>query len=302
MLMKRILLCLGVCLSLSSVHAGVVVIGNLARTVNVKPGEPFEGVVFLKNTDKQSSDVRLFQTDYMSQADGSNNYDAPGRAPRSNAEWITVSPTRVRLMGGETRPVRYKGRVPASSKLSGTYWSMLMVEPLVDAAETPENQPNKVAVGLKTSIRFGIQLVTEVGKDAKASLQVKDKRLVATPDKHRNLELDIANDGGRLLIPAMTVELFDKTGASVGRFDAGRARIYPECSVRAKVDLSDIPDGKYAAMVLLDSGDSQVMGAQYDLELAPPPPAPPASPSVTPPGQPKPLPAAPVLASQATVK
>ena len=271
--MKNILIFLGALLCLHSVQAGVVVIGNLARTASVKPGDTFEGVVFLKNTDANSADVRLFQTDYTSQADGSNDYGAPGSARRSNAEWITVSPTRVRLMGGETRPVRYKGRVPANPKLTGTYWSMLMVEPLSAPAATPENRPDKVAVGLQTAIRFGIQLVTEVGKESKASLQVREKRLVsnATAAK-RSLELDIGNDGERLLIPNMSVELFDNTGASVGRFDAGRARIYPECSVRAKVDLSDIPAGKYAAMVLLDSGDSQVLGAQYDLEITPPVP------------------------------
>ncbi|MDB6139922.1 MAG: hypothetical protein JWO94_2994 [Verrucomicrobiaceae bacterium] len=267
--MNRILLFLAAFLAHHSAQAGVVVIGNLARTVNVKAGDNFEGVVFLKNTDKTGADVHLFQTDYTSQADGTNNYGEPGRAPRSNAEWITVSPTRVHLTAGETRPVRYKGRVPANSKLSGTYWSMLMVEPTSVSAPTPETKPDQVAVGLQTSIRFGIQLVTEVGKESKASLQVRDKRLVSSTAARRSLELDIGNNGERLMIPAMTVELFDKSGASVGRFDAGRARIYPECSVRAKVDLSDIPEGKYAAMVLLDSGDSQVLGAQYDLEIAP---------------------------------
>ena len=264
-----VLLCALVAFIAPSLHAGVVVVGNLARTTNVNPGDTFDGVVFLKNTGADSADVRLFQTDYTSKSDGTNEYGLPGRSPRSNAEWITVSPTRLRLNGGETRPVRYRGRVPMDSKLTGTYWSMLMVEPLADTAPTPENHPNKVAVGLQTTIRFGIQLVTEVGKTAKASLQVQEKRLVNYADK-RNLELDIGNDGERLLIPSMTVELFDNTGASVGRFDAGRTRIYPGCSVRAKVDLTDIPSGKYAAMVLLDSGDTQVLGAQYDLDISPP--------------------------------
>ena len=81
--------------------------------------------------------------------------------------------------------------------------------------------------------------------------------------------LDIGNDGERLMVPMMTVELFDAQGATVGRFDAGRARIYPGCSVRAKADLTDVPPGKYTAMVLLDSGDAQVMGAQYDIKIAP---------------------------------
>lgn len=142
-----------------------------------------------------------------------------------------------------------------------------MVEPNSTPAITPEGKPDQVAVGLQTTIRFAIQIVTEVGQSGTRSLQVQDKRLVQGGGK-RALELDIANDGERLLIPAMTVELFDQSGASIGRFDAGRARIYPACSVRAKVDLTDVPLGKYVAMVLLDSGDAQVMGAQYELDIA----------------------------------
>lgn len=266
--MKRLLHLILATLALAgSSQAGVVVIGSLARTNTIKPGEAFEGVILLKNTDKQDADVRVFQTDYLCYADGSNDYGEPGKAPRSNAGWITLSPSRVKLVPGETVPVRYKGHAPADPKLQGTFWSMIMVEPNSTPAITPEGKPDQVAVGLQTTIRFAIQIVTEVGQSGTRSLQVQDKRLVQGGGK-RALELDIANDGERLLIPAMTVELFDQSGASIGRFDAGRARIYPACSVRAKVDLTDVPLGKYVAMVLLDSGDAQVMGAQYELDIA----------------------------------
>jgi len=247
-------------------RAGIVVVGNLARTCTIQPGEAFEGVIFLKNTDSQPSEARISQTDYFSSADGSNQYGEPGKAPRSNAGWITASPTRLKLAPGETQPVRYKGRAPANPTLRGTFWSMIMVEPNSAPAIAPQGKSNEVAVGLKTTIRFAIQIVTEVGRSATGSLQVLDKHVVKSAGK-RALQLDIGNDGERLLVPTMTVELFDQRGASIGRFDAGRARIYPTCSVRAKVDLTDVPCGKYAAMVLLDSGDAQVLGAQYNLEL-----------------------------------
>ncbi len=249
-------------------RAQVQVIGNLARTSTIKPGDSFEGVIFLKNSGKTLADVRVFQTDYLSYADGTNDYGEPGKAPRSNAEWITVSPTRVKLAPGETQPVRYKGRAPVDPKLRGTFWSMIMVEPETAPAITPDGQVDQVAVGLQTTIRFAVQIVTEVGQSGTRSLQVQDKRIVHGEGK-RALLLDIANDGERLLVPMMTVELFDQQGASIGRFDAGRARIYPACAVRARVDLTDVPCGKYVAMVLLDSGDAQVMGAQYDLEIVP---------------------------------
>ena len=267
--MKHLLALILAALALAdSARAGIIVVGNLARTSTIKPGESLDGIILIKNNDKESADVHVFQTDYLCYADGSNDYGAPGKATRSNAGWITVSPTRLKIAPGETQPVRYKGKVPVDPKLHGTFWSMIMVEPGSAPTITPEGKTNQVAVGLQTKIRFAVQIVTEVGQSGTRSLQVQEKRIVQGEGK-RALQLDIANDGERLLLPMMTVELFDQGGASIGRFEAGRARIYPACSVRAKVDLTDVPAGKYAAMVLLDSGDAQVMGAQYDLELVP---------------------------------
>jgi hypothetical protein len=263
-----ILLIIATLALIGSSRAGIVVIGSLARTTTIKPGDAFDGVIFVKNTDKQPADVRLFQSDYLCQADGTNEYGEPGKMPRSNASWITVTPTRLKLAPGETQPVRYKGRAPADAKLLGTFWSMIIVEPVSLPAITPEGKIDQVAVGLQTTIRFAVQIVTELGQGGNRSLQVLDKALVKNEGK-RALSLDIGNDGERLLIPTISVELFDQQGASIGRFDAGRSRIYPACSVRAKVDLTDVPSGKYVAMVLLDSGDTQVMGAQYDLEITP---------------------------------
>lgn len=267
--MKHILLYLAaICAFLTSSEAGIAVIGNLARTATIKPGDNFDGVIFIKNNDKQPAEAEVSQSDYLCYADGTNDYGDPGKAPRSNAGWITVTPSRLKLAPGETVPVRYKGRAPADPKLSGTFWSMIIVSPASAPAITPEGKVNQIAVGLQTTIRFAIQIVTEIGQTGTRSLTIQDKHIVKADGKV-GLQLDVANDGERLLIPMMTVELFDKQGASIGRFDAGRARIYPACSVRAKVDLTDVPAGKYAAMVLLDSGDAQVMGAQYELEVAP---------------------------------
>lgn len=251
-----------------SARAGTVVVGNLARKTTIKPGDAFEGVIFVKNTGAEASEAQIRQTDYSFQADGSNDYGQPGTLPRSNADWITVTPTRVKLAPGETVPVRYKGRAPSGPKLQGTFWSMIMVEPNSAPPITPAGTVDKISVGLQTAVRFGVQIITEIGQAGTRSLTIRDKGILQA-EGQRTLHLDIANDGERLLVPLTTVELFDAQGASIGRFDAGRTSIFPTCSVRARVNLTDVPSGKYTAMVLLDSGDAQVLGAQYDLVLAP---------------------------------
>ncbi len=156
-------------------QAGLSVIGNLARTATIKPGESFEGVIFVKNTGTQTADARVSQSDYLSRCDGTNEFNEAGQGPRSNANWITLSPGRLKLAPGETQPVRYKGRAPADAKLRGSYWSLIIVEPNAAPGITPEGKPDTVAVGLQTTVRFAVQIVTEIGKTGTRSLQVLQK-------------------------------------------------------------------------------------------------------------------------------
>lgn len=248
--------------------ADVTVIGSLSRRSNLQPGAAFDGVVLLKNTGARTAEARVFQTDYACFADGRNEFPEIGTTARSNGGWFAVNTSRVKLEPGETVPVRYKGKAPADPKLRGTYWSMIMVEPIASASAKAQGKDGEVAMGLQTTIRFGVQIITEFGREGMRSLQVLDKCLVKAEGK-RAMHLDIGNNGERLLIPAVGVELFDHNGSSVGRFDAGRMRIFPACSVRANIDLTNVPVGKYTAMVLLDSGDDQVMGAQYEVSIEP---------------------------------
>ena len=56
-----------------------------------KPGETYRGTIVLRNTGAAPAEAKVYQTDYSFAADGSNLYGAPGRLPRSNANWISLS-------------------------------------------------------------------------------------------------------------------------------------------------------------------------------------------------------------------
>jgi hypothetical protein len=262
--MKKLLMALFVwTITLASSLAGVSVVGGLARSHPVKPGDSFEGIILVKNNSADPAEVRVYQTDYRFFADGSNFYDKPGSHPRSNAEWLTVRPSRFNIAPGEVVGIAYKGRVPAQPDLSGSYWSMVMVEP--KAAPVAESA-QLAGLALQTQIRYGVQLVTEIGESAPGALKVLEKKLLSADGK-RTLQLDVENSGQRLMIPSVWLELFNPTGQSIGKFEAGRSRLYPGCSVRYNVDLTDVPAGKYSGLVIMDNGDESVMGAQYELEI-----------------------------------
>lgn len=263
--MKTAILCCVMALGAAAqAWAGVSVVGGLVRSRPAQPGETYEAVILLKNPAAEAVDVRVYQTDYLFFADGTNLYGEPGSASRSNARWIAVSPARLSLAAGQTASVYVRVQVPADPPLSGTYWSLLMIEPepepvVSDGSPTP-------ALGLRQVIRTGVQIVTEVGAAARGAVRFQGKRIIKD-ESGRFLELEVENVGDRLLAPAFSAELFQASGVSVGRFEGQKLRIYPGCSVRHRINLTDVPPGAFKAMVIGDNGDEHVFGAQYDLVL-----------------------------------
>ena len=262
--------------------AGVSVIGGLTREKALEPGAKFEGTIKLQNTGETTCQVNVYQTDYLFYADGSNLYGEPGSAPRSNAEWFTISPKRLTIPPGEAALVHYSGQVPEirelasisddlqlmeSVNLVGTYWSMVMVEPVPETdLEAVEGEAGKVTFGIQTKVRYGIQIITNIGDTGVRNIKFLDKRL-ANRDGQITLQLEIENIGERWLSPTVWVELYDDGGIQVGRFEGGKKRIYPDCSVSHEVDLIGVPKGSYKALVVLDNGDEYVFGAKYDLGI-----------------------------------
>ena len=282
--MKKKILCffLFVVLSVDFSFAGVQVIGELTREKTVQPGETFEGTISLKNTGETFCQVNVYQTDYLFYADGSNIYGEPGTAVRSNADWLSVAPNRLSIPPNEMASVYYTVRVPQIQELAsihddlqlmeslnlvGTYWSMVMVEPVRQTGpESIEDETRKVKMGIQTRIRYGIQMVTNVGDTGARKIKFSDKKLI-DQDGRKFLQMDIDNIGEMWLSPPLCVEIYDSQGAKVGRFESSKKRIYPGCSVRHRVDLTDVPKGKYQALVVADNGDEHVFGAKYDFGI-----------------------------------
>jgi hypothetical protein len=262
--------------------AGISVVGELTREESVQPGEKFEGTIKLQNTGETTRQVNVYQTDYVFHADGSNVYGEPGSAVRSNADWLSVSPKRLTIPPNEMALVHYSGQVPAVRKLAsilndfqleespdlvGTYWSMIMIEPAPETGpENLEDEVGRVKFGIQTKVRYGIQIVTNVGDTGTPKIKFLDKGLTKQEGK-TFLQLDIENTGERWLSPTVWVELYNSDGAQIGRFEGGKKRIYPDCSVRHRAELKDVPAGEYKALVVVDNGDQYVFGAKYDLEI-----------------------------------
>jgi len=248
-------------------EAGVVIVGSLTREREATAGESYQGVIFIRNPLEEPSEVKIYQTDYLFFSDGKSIYDEPGKIKRSNANWISFSPHRLVIPPQDKSAVEYAVKVPDDETLVGTYWSMLMVEEIEKSSpEASTAEKDRVELGIRQVMRYGIQMLTHIGDTGTRKIKFLDKKLISQDGK-TILQMDIENIGERWLTPTVWAELYNDQGTELGRFEGGKRRIYPSCSVRYKVDLTDVPEGKYKALVVADNGDEYVFGAKYDLGI-----------------------------------
>ena len=245
--------------------SGVTVLGGLAHETIAMPGEVYEGTILLKNTDGRPCDVEIYQTDYAFYSDGVTVYDEPGCMERSNASWISLAPPRLTVAANSTTPVHYRVEVPDVVRHDGSHWSIIMIEPVESAGlQGVTDLSGRSRVAVRTRLRYGIQIVTDVGDGGKTDVRFSDKRLVCD-EVAKLLEIDLENVGDRWLSPDFFVELYDQVGNLTHRFESDPKRIYPGCSVRHSVDLTEVPAGRYTALAIVSGGTEEDFGAQYDL-------------------------------------
>ncbi len=255
-------------LATAPAFAAVSVTNGLVRNHTVQPGEAFEGIVTIRNSGSGTETVRLYQTDYRIEAGGKRFFESPGTNERSNAGWVSLTPLEVTVVPGETASVVYRGTVPVDAGLTGSFWSMIMVEPLAEAQPEREEGKEQISMGIRTVLRTAVQVATHIGDSGSRDLTILNVSL-ANEKGEVFLVLDVENTGERVLRPAVEAELYSGEGVPAGRVESDVKRIYPGSSVRHRLNLSDVPVGRYRALVVLDNGDDHVFGARYDLEIQP---------------------------------
>jgi len=249
------------------VQAGVAVVGGLSREKVVELGKTYKGVIFIANPTDEPEQVKVYQTDYLFFSDGRTLYGEAGKAPLSNAAWISFSPSRLTIPAKESLAVDYAIKVPADETLTGTYWSVLMVEAIAESSpEIVQADKQQVGVGIRNVIRYAVQMITTVGDTGASQLRFPETRLLRENGR-RILQVDIENTGRKWLRPFVWMELYDREGRFVGRFEGRRKRTFPGTSVREKIDLKGVPEGTYKALLVADGGGEAVFGVTHTLEL-----------------------------------
>jgi hypothetical protein len=259
-------------LQLLGFHLGasgaIALIGSTVHSHGTSPGDSFDGLIRIQNSDTNPATVRVYSSDYRTGTNGSSFFADPGVLPRSNGKWYALSAESIDIPAKSTREIAYRGVVPDDAQLKGSYWSLVFVEEQAPIPPINTNSSLKLpSASIRAVVRFATIILNEIGELEPPTLKVIERKVVQEAAQ-RFLSLLIENRGRSMTVPVPSLEVLDDQGSTVRKVDLNPSRIFPGSLVRLSFDLSEVTDGRYTGIVILDTGDpSQLLAVKCPIAL-----------------------------------
>ncbi|MFC3159666.1 Protein of unknown function C-terminal [Chryseobacterium arachidis] len=263
-MLKRILLLAIFILQLSFLKASIVVLNGLSHSYQVEHGKVYKGKIEIENTGQQSQSVKLFLQDYSYNADGTTNYTAPHTNRKTNSDWIKMNTNLVTLKGKEKTEIHYEILVPDKIAEPGSYWSVIMVEPVEEIK--PDN--NKQGVNITSIIRYAIQVITDIdSENAKPDLKFEGVK-IEKEEGRQIVKVAMANKGNLYCKPTINVEIYNKkNGQKLGSFSSLASGLLPQTSKSFHIDISGIAPDSYNAVLIATDENENAFALNVELDV-----------------------------------
>ncbi|MDH6251277.1 hypothetical protein M2347_001004 [Chryseobacterium sp. H1D6B] len=263
-MIKRILLFAAFVIQFGFLHASIVVLNGLTHNYKVENGQVYKGKIAIENTDNTPQNVKIYLQDLSYKADGTINYSTPHTNEKTNSDWIKLNTNLITLKAKEKTEVYYEITVPNNIARAGSYWSVIMVEPVEDLK--PNN--TKEGVNITSVIRYAIQVITDYNSEnAKPDLKFESVKIDKEEGKHI-LKIAIANNGSLYCRPTANVEIYNrKSGQKAGTFSSLPMGLLPNTSKSFYIDISKMPPDKYNAAIIATDDDENAFALNVELEI-----------------------------------
>ena len=249
--------------SVGCVKANIVILNGLSHSYKVENGQVYKGRISIENTSSQPQDVKLFFQDFSYQASGLIQYSVPKTNPKSNADWIKLNTNLVSLQGKQKTEILYEITVPQEISDAGSYWSVIIVEPVDNLKPKNEN----TGVNITSIVRYAIQIITDLDAEkAKPDLKFEGLK-IEKEDKIKILKIAIANEGNLYCKATATIEIYKKNGEKIGTFFSQPMGLLPQTSKSFHIDISKINPEKYNAVIIATDEDENSFAINVELEI-----------------------------------
>ena len=243
-------------------NGSIIVLNGLTHENQGQPGESSRGTIQIQNTAAKEKSVRVYLRDYWFSYTGESRHDPAGTLERSNSGWLTFNPELLNLTPNEMAIIDYEVKIPVNDSLKGTYWSVIMVEGITP----PDTTKAAIGVKINMSIRYAVQIVTNIGATGASDMQFLGLELSEENDNNI-LNVVIENTGERILKPELSLELFDGAGNSAGIIKSDRRKTYPGTSIKVTLNIEGIKPGNYTGVLVADCDEDHIFGTNLSLEI-----------------------------------
>lgn len=239
---------------------------------NVSPGDTYTTVVTILNIATQDATARIYLSDYQTSY-GEPQYEEPNTLKRSNADWIRLNTNELVIPAREKREIPIEIIVPSNENLSGSYWSLIIVE-----GESKETQigstTDQSVINVNIVSRHGLNIITSFANGS-SEFEFKSPNLQQGEDNLPIFTVDTTNIGSRIARGEVYLDLFANDGSELGRINTGKQMFRPENPVRINFDFAELvtnsqeklTQGTYTALMIIDAGENQIFGARYNLNF-----------------------------------
>lgn len=263
-MIKRIFLLVALILPFYFLQANIVILNGLSHNYKVENGKVYKGKISIENAGQQIQDVKLFLQDITYQSNGSIQYSAPDTNSKTNAGWIQLNTNFISLKPKEKTEVFYEITVPAQINDAGSYWSVIIVEPVEKIKVNNEKQ----GINITSIVRYAIQIITDVdSENAKPNLKFEEVKIEKEQEK-RILKIAISNDGTLYCKSTATIEIYNKkNGQKLETFSSLPMGLLPQTSKSFHIDITKMPPEKYNAVIIATDEDENAFAINVELEV-----------------------------------
>ncbi len=232
---------------------------------NAEPGEIQTVELNVTNHSNNVTSYAFNVKDFYYNNKGVKDFLPPGSIKKSCADWLSISPSLLRVNPGETGKVNVTIQVPTQNY--STTWAAITVMP------TEERDAFSAEAKMAAAISVFGKIVVEVRQSPKSNKKYKARLsnfIETTPlDTARVFKATIENIGDKILKCRVYLIATNMSTGEEYKTEPARMSSYPLSSRTIELALpSRIPPGKYALAAILDYGGmANLEGAQIMIDV-----------------------------------
>ena len=251
-----------------SVHIDNAVIENLL------PDTTIIATITIRNIDTKDADIQIYLSDYQINLN-QTHYANPNTTPRSNAAWIKLGATDTTIPANTTKQIPVEIDIPNDDTLSGSYWSLIMVEPKPSNILIGDiNQEEVSEQNLRIISRHGLNVITSF-KEGYSDFEFEKPSMSYSKNETPIFNINSENIGTSIVKADVYLDIYASNGEEFGRIDIGKQVFRPRNPVSLTFDFSQLISENqlglvadtYSALLIVDAGDDNLFGARYNLDI-----------------------------------